>query len=481
MQPKTYNIDWKWKEMINERFIELVDNRDRYLILWGGRGSSKSDFAAKKLIHRMLTEKYVRFILVRNQYNAIKDTSYQTLQDIIYNMGLQDLFTFKLNPLEIECVNGNRIMARGCDDTTKLKSIKDPTGCWYEEDLVELHDFITITTSIRSRQADYLQEIFTINPEVQGDHTQHWFWKRFFEGRPALNYRDVSKIEINPGEFVELTYTSHHSTYRDNRWITPQFVGMLEEMKISNPYYYTIYCLGRWGNKSTGGNFYKLFSIARNTAKVSYDPALPLRLSFDFNVLPGVSCSIFQLKGKILAMIDEIQLPSPRNTTRDVCREVIRKYSTHSTGMFIYGDPAGKHNDTRTEKGFNDYTIITGELAKYRPSLCVQNMAPPVVPRGNFLNTIFESGYKDVEIIIGERCTKMVNDLLYGLEAADGTKLKEKVKDRLTGVVSEKYHHFSDTLDYIACTIFSGEFNHYTTGGTGFRMMMGKSTRKNSY
>src|SRR6202044_1610908 len=119
---------------------------DRYLILYGGRGSSKSNFVAKKLIYRCLTEKYFRYILIRNTYNSIKESSYQTLVDIIVELGLKDLFEFKKNPLEIVCKNGNRFMARGCDDVTTLKSISDPCGCWWEEDIPSESDFITVTT-----------------------------------------------------------------------------------------------------------------------------------------------------------------------------------------------------------------------------------------------------------------------------------------------------------------------------------------------
>ena len=478
---KKFNVNWPaWKKIINERFVELVDNTDRYLICWGGRGSGKSDFAAKKLIYRCLHEKYFRCILIRNNYNSIKDSQYQTIQDIIINLGLKDLFEFKLSPLEITCKNGNKFLARGLDDVTKLKSIKDPSAAWWEEEIPEEHDFITVTLSIRTTQADYLQEIFTVNPEVEGDHQVHWFYKKFFDSKPEVNFRDVSQVEIKPGEFTELSYTSHHSTYKDNRFIPIQFVAMLEDMKRTNEILLYDLCIGQVGNRITGGNFYKLFSIANNTALVTYDPSLPLRLAFDFNVFPGVSCGVFQFKGKVLTMIDEVQLSSPRNTTRDVCREIIRKYSNHTGGMSIYGDPAGKHNDTRSEQGFNDFTIITSELSKYHPSLCVQNLAPAVVARGGFINSVFETKYQGAEVIIGDKCHKMIKDLLYGPEAADGTKDKTKSKDRVTGISYEKYGHFSDLLDYIVCTVFVNEFIHYKTGGSGFRMMTGKSTRKNT-
>src|SRR3954462_2726147 len=117
-----------WRKTINESFIPLVQNTDRYLILYGGRGSSKSIFAAKKLIWRCLKEPYFRYILYRKTYNTIKDSQFQTIKDIVYEWGLQDLFVFNISPMEIRCFNGNKFICRGGDDPKKLKSIKDPTG-----------------------------------------------------------------------------------------------------------------------------------------------------------------------------------------------------------------------------------------------------------------------------------------------------------------------------------------------------------------
>jgi phage terminase large subunit len=478
-----YQINWPpWAKVVNERFIPLIGNKDRYLLLWGGRGSSKSVFAAKKLIFRCLTEKYFRFILIRKQYNSIKDSQYQTLKDIIYELNLQELFEFKISPLEITCINGNKFLARGCDDTTKLKSIKDPTGAWYEEDIIEEKDFITITTSIRTSKADYLQEIFTFNPEVEGDYQQNWFWKRFFEGKNDVNFSSTATIEIGPDKQIELSYTSHHSTYKDNRWIPNEFIAFLRSMKETNPYYYTIYCLGRWGNKTTSGQFYKLFEYAKNGLdKPVYNHGEPLHISFDFNVNPYITCTVWQITGKRGIQIDEICLSTPSNTTKAACREFIRKYQGHVAGLFIYGDPAGMHEDTRSEKGFNDYVIIREELKQFRPTLRLTRQAPPVVMRGNFINTIFATGYDGVELFIGYNCTHSINDYLYCKEASDGTKAKEKVKNNETDVTYEKYGHTSDANDYLITTVFASEFSRYQKGGADMKVTTGKNYSKHGY
>lgn len=231
----------------------------------------------------------------------------------------------------------------------------------------------------------------------------------------------------------------------------------------------------------SGGEFYKQFRIERHTKQTIYNPGLPLHLSFDFNVNPYMTCCVWQMFGKKSYKIDEICLSSPQNTTKATCNEVKRKYPAHSAGMFVYGDPSGKKEDTRTERGFNDFTIIMNELAKYRPSLRVLTKAPSVAMRGNFINTCLETGYEGIEITIGINCTKTIDDYLYLKEDSDGTKLKEKSKDVSTGVTYEKYGHTSDADDYFFCYVYANDFSKYQRGGVITLPTYGRNVSKNSY
>ena len=452
-----------WKHTINETFIPLVNNKDRYLICKGGRGSSKSVFAAKKLIVRCLSEDYFRYILYRRTYNTIKDSQFQTIKDIVYEWGLESLFSFSVSPLEIRCINGNKFICRGGDEPKKLKSIKDPTGVWYEEEIPDEGDFITITTSIRTKKAPYLQEIFTINPEVEGDYKDHWFWQRFFKDKPHGTFNDKVSIDIGEGKLFEMTYTVHHSTYLDNKWIPDSFIAQLLRLKQDNPYYYTIYALGEWGNKITGGLFWKYFSRANHVGKTQYDPNAAIHLSFDFNVNPYMTLTVWQIHEKKVELIDEICLASPKNSTLSVCKEFISRYGNHTAGLFVYGDPSGKKQDTRSEKGHNDYYIIQGQLKQFRPQLRVLNLAPPVVMSAQWLNAVFLREDAGINIIIGDKCNKAIDDFQYVKESADGTMYKQKVKDPLTEVTYEKYGHISDAFRYFMCFAFAKEFQMYQT------------------
>jgi len=420
---------------------------------------------AKKLIYRCLSEKYFRYILYRETYNTIKDSQFQTIKDIVTDLGLESLFTFNVSPLEIRCINGNKFFCRGGDEPKKLKSIKDPTGVWYEEEIPPEGDFITISTSIRTTKAMYLQEVFTINPEVEGDYNEHYFYKRFFKDKPEGTFRGETVVDIGFGKMFTTSYTAHHSTYLDNKWLPDSFKAQLLELARSNPYYYTIYALGKWGNKSTDGNFYKLFKRERDVLPViGYNPHLPLHLSFDFNVHPYVTITIWQVEGKRANQIDEICLPTPDNRTDIACRRFAAKYEDHTSGVYIYGDPAGKHEDTRTEQGFNDFRIIQNELERFKPVMRVHSAAPAVHMRGMFVNAIFDSNAQGITLKISEKCVNTLGDYQYLKEASDGTKSKAKVKNPETLVTYEKYGHTSDANDYFITYMFMKEYEDYKTG-----------------
>ncbi len=468
-------IEWcEWPKIINERFNEFRKQvekiKPRYSILYGGRGSSKSDFTAKYLIWRCLTDSFFRFILIRQNYNTIKDSQYQNLKDTIYDLGLERLFEFKLQPLEIVCINGNSFIARGCDDTSKLKSVKDPTGVWWEEDIPSESDFITVTTSIRTEKAPHLFEIFTINPEVEGDYRENWFWKRFFKPHEGqLSFEGQTSIKIDNTEVV-MPYITMHSTHRDNKYLPMQFRAILEDYKNTNPYYYTIYTLGEWGNKIVGGLAYKNFLRGVHTGRTPYNPDLALHISFDFNTKPYMTLTIWQMYNKFLYQVGEICLKSPNNTTLATCKRFAFEYKDHVNGVFVYGDPAGRQEDTRSEVGFNDYRIIFSELEHFRPENRVDEKAPSVSGRLAFINHVLVNqqlgrAYRGITVQMNEDCHRTVTDFLNVKEAPDGTKLKTKVKDKETGETYEPYGHTSDSFDYMFIRLFREDYNFFQRGG----------------
>lgn len=236
----------------------------------------------------------------------------------------------------------------------------------------------------------------------------------------------------------------------------------IENLKNMPKFEYMVFVEGNWDIQiKTGGEFYKQFEISKHVSHQTYDPMLPLHISWDDNVNPYLPCGIFQIEGFHLKMIDEITGYHPNNTVKGVCAEIIRKYPSHSSGMFIYGDATANKEDTKMEKGHNFYTLIMENLKQYKPVNRVSRSNPSVVMRGNWINTIFETNLGGVNVTIGENCKTAISDFISLKEAPDGTKFKEMETNPITGGRFQKVGHFTDLFDYIMVTAFNAQYLNY--------------------
>jgi phage terminase large subunit len=286
-------IDLSNPDLFNPIYLPLLRDRNRYLLLYGGRDSAKSYFAAQKVIIDTMSKAYSRYILVRKIYADIKDSQYQTIKDIIQDYGLTDHFHFTTNPLKIVFKpNGNMILARGLDKEYKTKSIKDPTGVWYEEmNEITFDDFLKTTTSLRG---GIIQEIATFNPERETDWINSYFFppKQSYEKEDG-NFHFVKSIRNDT--------TILHTTYRDNQYCTRQSVELLESFKETDLNYYKIYSLGLWGGELKG-LIYEDWKIVDEIPKDAQ--LLGYGLDFGFTNAPSVLVKVC-VRGKEL-YLDEI-------------------------------------------------------------------------------------------------------------------------------------------------------------------------------
>lgn len=230
--------------LFNKVYIPLLRDTNRYILLYGSRDSAKSYFAAQKVIIDTMSKPYSRYILLRKIYADIKDSQFQTIKDIISSYGLIDYFTITENPLKITFKpNGNYILARGLDKDYKMKSIKDPTGIWYEEmNEIAFNDFLKSTSSLRG---GVIQEIATFNPEMEDS----WITNYFFPPKESYEKEDGNFITVPS---IRKDTTILHTTYKDNQFVTEQSIELLESFKQVDYHYYRIYTLGLWGGALEG-------------------------------------------------------------------------------------------------------------------------------------------------------------------------------------------------------------------------------------
>ena len=217
---------------------------------------------------------------------------------------------------------------------------------------------------------------------------------------------------------------------------------------------------------TTGGEFYSSFDRLKHVGRVSYDPQLPIHISFDQNSVPYNSASIWQVFNNNaiweLRCIDEIALVNPRNSTEDVCEEFIERYPNHKSGLFYYGDASGhsKHVSAGKTDFRHHYEVVQYKLAKYLVNTSDRTLFvnPSLVLRRDFINKVFENKLP-IKVTINEDCHYTINDYMYVKQAIDGTKDKHVVTDKETGEKYQKYGHMSDAADYLMVELFKTYYN----------------------
>ena len=181
---------------------------------------------------------------VRRVGNSIKDSVYNQLLWAIEKLDVKHLWETKKSPPElIYKPTGQRILFRGADDVTKIKSTKTEKGyiayVWYEEcsEFKEYEDILSINQSVL-RGGESFFVFYTYNPPRGAGH---WI------NSLALEDREDKTI--------------HHSTYLDTprEWLGEQFFKEADALEKTNPELYRHQYLGE--NMAQEGQILKNYEI----------------------------------------------------------------------------------------------------------------------------------------------------------------------------------------------------------------------------
>lgn len=211
----------------------------------------------------------------------------------------------------------------------------------------------------------------------------------------------------------------------------------------------------------TGGEFYSGFSAVRHVGSVVYNPALPLHITFDQNVVPYITAGVWQIEregdGLAFLKVAEFCLPNPNNTTERLCEAILARFSSHNAGAFYYGDASGHSRSTKSPE--TDYQIVIRVLRKWlsNGSDRTTRSNPPVIKRRDFVNAMLEGKYR-IRVVYDGACKHTIADLIYLRQDQNGLKYKERIKDEVSGQTFERYGHTSDADDYFFCVVAPNEF-----------------------
>ncbi|MEM3453405.1 MAG: PBSX family phage terminase large subunit, partial [Candidatus Hadarchaeum sp.] len=217
------------KVIVSDSFYPLLEDRSRYLVLCGGAGSGKSEFAAIKLFYRCMKEGNHRFLSLRKVRNRVHQSNVAVMLSLLERNSVPYDFNKSERLLTFYSPEGkkNEILFDGLDDPKKIKSIKGITGMHLEETTeFTREDFLQLDLRLREPGPSYHQIILTFNPD---EDAAPWLKDMFFDHK-------------NPDATV------HVSTLNDNpiQEVRERYRKQLEELKSQDETMYSIYGLGQW-------------------------------------------------------------------------------------------------------------------------------------------------------------------------------------------------------------------------------------------
>lgn len=229
-------------QLTNERFYPLYSSTSRHLHLYGGAGSSKSHFAAQKMMVRCLLAEgkgngfHHLFYCFRKTQPAARKSIWELFKKKreVWNLA-GDEFEISESTMTFR-IGNSRICCGGLDEPDKLKSAEGATGFWIEEaPEFTQEDLRQVNLRLRGEMpGTYKQILYTYNPV---DINSHLYDKL---------YRDLPQDQGYTGPVGDDTFI-HHSTYHDNRFIDAEYVKELEGLEKEDVGFHRIYCLGLWG------------------------------------------------------------------------------------------------------------------------------------------------------------------------------------------------------------------------------------------
>lgn len=223
---------------VNPAFEDfLFDWDSKFYFLVGGYGSSKSYHIALKIILKLLTEKRI-CLVVRAVYATFRESCYSLFREVCDSLNLEGLVKITLSPMQIAFPNGSRVIFRGLDDPSKLKSINAVSLIWIEEaSEISYNAFKELLGRLRTPTLK-LHIFLSTNPIS----TSNWVYKHFFK---LKHFDDAELYEKKVVRLDDVYY--HHSTVDDNKFLAEDYMRQLNDLQNYDPDLYRIARLGQFG------------------------------------------------------------------------------------------------------------------------------------------------------------------------------------------------------------------------------------------
>lgn len=203
-----------WRATLNSDILNIVCK--------GGRGSGKSSDIAH-IITQLLMRYAVNAVGIRYVDNTLEQSLYEQMKWAIEQQGVSHLFKFNKSPLRITYKpRGNYMIFRGAQNPERIKSLKDskfPFAIGWIEELAEFKNEDEVTT--------------ITNSLLRGELDAGLFYKFFYSYNPPKRKQSWVNKKYETSFQPKNTFI-HHSTYKDNPFISKEFLSEVEAARARN-------------------------------------------------------------------------------------------------------------------------------------------------------------------------------------------------------------------------------------------------------
>ena len=354
----------------------------------GGYGSGKTWCGS--LLGISLSQVYPgsKGLVGAKEYELVRKTTLVSYFEHLDTMGFiqgRD-YTYNKNDKIIQFTNGSEILFSALDDPEKYKSLNLHWAEIEEASQITDASFKQLLGRLRNvyRGKDWVDFRYRLFGHTNPQFDKGWIYQRFVEKKQA-NYRLI----IAPTT--------------DNIYLPEHFVESLKEN--FDEAYYKINVLGEFGDY-TSGLVVKGFS-QDNIRPITYQPDLPLHLTWDFNVDPMSCLCMHRANGKYF-YFDEFCLENA--STEYTINEVIKLYPNHKGTIIINGDASGDNRSTQSER--TNYVIIRNALRRHYPNNPILLQIRPFNPRIKNRIAAFNAKVKDhngnIRLFVDPKCKWLI-------------------------------------------------------------------------
>ena len=231
----------------------ITDYSSRFEFWYGGAGSAKSYSITQKIIIRCCNER-IKILVCRKYGSTLRNTCFSLFKEVLEKWKLTPYVKIKESDFSITFPNGSQIIMMGLDEETKLLSLNNIGTIWIEEAFEVPRDIVEQLNLRMRSQNENQQIIMSWNPI-------------------SINSWLYDFAELNPPENSRKIF----STFKDNPFLSKEYIEAMEDMRVRNPAKARIYYYGQYGVNPEG-------LVIQNWRAEEFDPMQLASLGYEHRV-----------------------------------------------------------------------------------------------------------------------------------------------------------------------------------------------------